>query len=136
MKAIIEHLVVAVIAVAMSFVGYWLMGQYHGGQQKFIEFHDVGWTVWSSTVSVITWLWLYRMCRHLHWLVLPILGALSPLIGAVLFTIPYMWAPFVVIWNYAAVVFPTGIVTGFLVSVVTLPFRPKGVLTGNVTDSA
>ncbi len=42
MKAITEHLIVAVIAVGMAFVGYWLMGQFHGGRQHFIELHDIG----------------------------------------------------------------------------------------------
>jgi hypothetical protein len=71
MKAIIEHLIVAVIAVVMAFVGYLLMGEYGSGKQNFIELHDIGWTVWSSAVSVATWFYLYRMCRNLHWLVLP-----------------------------------------------------------------
>ena len=138
MKAIIEHFVVAMIAAGMAFVGYWLIGETETdlGKLQFIELYDMGWTVWTSTVSMITWIWLYRMCRTYHWLVLPVMGALSPLIGAVLFIIPYLWAPFLVIWHCAGVVFPTGIATGFLVSVVTLPFRPKGVLTGNAADSA
>jgi hypothetical protein len=131
MKAIIEHLIVAMIAIVMALVGYWLMGRYDGGQQKFIELHDVGWTVSSSIVSVATWLWLYRMCRSLHWLVLPVMGLFSPIIGAVLSVIPYLWAPFIVIWDYAAVMFPTGITCGFFVSLATLPFRPGSVLRGN-----
>jgi hypothetical protein len=131
MKAIIEHLIVAVIAVAMAFFGYWLMGKCHGGSQKFIELNDVGWTIWSSAVSVVTWVYLYRMCRLLHWLVLPVMGLLSPIIGALLFVIPYMWAPFIVVWEYAPVIFPTGITCGFLVSLATLPFRPRQVLLGN-----
>ncbi len=131
MKVLIEHLIVAMIAVGMVFVGYWLMGQHHGGAQKFIELHDLGWTAWSSIVSVATWLWLYRMCRMLHWLVLPAMGLFSPIIGAVFFFIPYLLAPFVVIWEYAVVIFPTGIACGFLVSLATLPFRPRKVLSGN-----
>lgn len=131
MKAIIEHLVVAMIAVLMAFGGYWLMGEYGDGKQKFVELHDVGWTVWSSIVSVVTWLWLYRMCRMLHWLVLPAMGLISPIIGAVLFFVPYFWAPFIVVWEYAPVIFPTGIACGFLVSLSTLPFRPRQVLRGN-----
>lgn len=131
MKAIIEHLIVAVIAVGMAFVGYWLMGECHGGRQKFIELHDVGWTVWSSVVSVVTWLWLYRMCRLLHWLMLPVMGLVSPVVGALLFVIPYMWAPFIVVWEYAFVIFPTGVACGFIVSLATLPFRPRQVLRGN-----
>lgn len=131
MKAITEHLIVAVIAVGMAFVGYWLMGQFHGGRQHFIELHDIGWTVWSSIVPVATWLWLYRMCRNLHWLVLSVMGVFSPIIGAILMIIPYLWAPFIVLWNYAAVIFPTGIACGFLLSIATLPFRPRQVLQGN-----
>jgi hypothetical protein len=131
MKVIIEHLIVVAVSVVMALVGYWLMGKHQVGQVNFIDPHDIGWTVWSSTVSAVTWLWLYRMCRTLHWLVLPVMGVFSPIIGAVLFVIPYLWMPFVVIWEYAPVVFPTGIACGFLVSVTTLPFRPRGVLLGN-----
>lgn len=131
MKAIIEHLIVAVIAVGMAILGYWLMGNYNGGQQKFIELHDVRWTVWSSVISVATWFYLYRMCRNLHWLVLPAMGFISPIVGAVLFVIPYLWMPFIVIWTYAPVVFPTGIACGFLVTIATLPFRPREVWHGN-----
>jgi len=131
MKAIIEHLIVAVIAVVMAFFGYWLMSEYHGGKQKFIELDDIGWNVWSSSVSVITWLWLYRICRLLHWLVLPVMGVFSPIIGALLFFIPYLLVPFMVIWSYAMVVFPVGIACGFMISCATLPFRPRAVLYGN-----
>lgn len=133
MKAIIEHFVVSVIAVGMAFVGYWLMGEYSSGKQYFIELYDIGWTIWLSAVSVATWLYLYRMCRNLHWLVLPAMGLLSPIIGATLFVIPYLWAPFMVVWAYAAVVFPTGLACGFVVSIATLPFRPKAVLQGNAS---
>lgn len=94
MKAITEHLIVAVIAIFMAFVGYWLMGKYSADNQKFIELHDVRWTVWSSVISVVTWMYLYRMCRRLHWLVLPVMGVFSPLIGALLFFIPYSIGPF------------------------------------------
>ncbi|MEZ5384434.1 MAG: hypothetical protein R3F13_02845 [Prosthecobacter sp.] len=134
MRSFIEHFIVAVIAVGMAFMGYWLMGRYElqGHRQNFIELHDIGWTVWTAVVSVATWLWLYRMCRHLHWLVLPVIGVFSPIIGAALFVIPCLWMPFVVLWDYAVVIFPTGIACGFLVSVATLSFRPHGVLSGNV----
>lgn len=131
MKAVIEHLIVAVTAVVMAFVGYGLISAYDGGNPKFIEVRDIGWTIWSSVVSVATWFYLYRMCRNLHWLVLPAMGLLSPIIGAALFVIPYLWAPFVVIYAHAAVVFPTGLVCGLIVSITTLPFRPKAVLQGN-----
>ncbi len=82
-------------------------------------------------MPVATWLWLYRMCRNLHWLVLSVMGVFSPIIGAILMIIPYLWAPFIVLWNYAAVIFPTGIACGFLLSIATLPFRPRQVLQGN-----
>lgn len=132
MKTIFEYLLVSVIAILMAFVGYWLMGKYHGGRQHFIEFHDVGWTVWTSAVSVMTWVYLYRKGRNLHWLVLPILGIRSPIIGALLFVIPYAFFPFMTLWEYAPVIFPVGLITGLIISVATLPFRPKGVLRGNV----
>ena len=45
MKAIIEHVVVGVIAVLMAFVGYWLVGWYSGRHQSFIDWSDPGWTV-------------------------------------------------------------------------------------------
>lgn len=131
MKAVTEHLIVAVIAVLMAFAGYGLMGAHSQSGASFIPWGDIGWTVWSSAVSVATWFYLYRMCRKLHWLVLPVMGLFSPIIGATLFEIPYLWAPFVVIWEFAAVVFPTGLVCGLLVSMATLPFRPKAVLDGN-----
>jgi len=133
MKPFFEHLVVALIAVGMAFLGYWLMGRHEvqGHRQNFIELQDIGWTVWTASVSVVTWMWLYRMCRRLHWLVLPVMGVFSPIIGAVLFVIPYLWMPFIVLWNHAAVIFPVGIMCGFLISAATLPFRPKAVLIGN-----
>lgn len=131
MKAVTEHLIVAVIAVVMAFAGYWLMGVYSQRDASFIEWGDTGWTVWSSAVSIATWLYLYRMCRELHWLVLPVMGLVSPIIGAALFVIPYLWAPFVVLWAFAPVVFPTGVVCGLMVSMATLPFRPKAVRHGN-----
>jgi hypothetical protein len=60
------------------------------------------------------------------------MGFISPIVGAVLFVIPYLWMPFIVIWTYAAVVFPIGIACGFLVTIATLPFRPREVWYGNV----
>lgn len=42
MKAIAEHVIVAVIAVVMAFVSYWLMGKYGNSGQHWIELHDVG----------------------------------------------------------------------------------------------
>lgn len=131
MKALVEHLIVGVVASVMAFIGYWLMGRYGSSGQHFIELHDVGWTIWTSVVPVITWLYLYRMCRTLHWMVLPVMGIFSPLIGALLFVIPYLWAPFLVIYDYAAIVFPVGVATGLLVSFCTLPFRPMRVLRFN-----
>jgi hypothetical protein len=131
MKAIIEYMIVAMIAVLMAFSGHWLIGWYSGNHQSSIEWTDPGWTVLSSAVSIVTWMILYRMCRRLHWLFLPVMGIFSPIIGAVLFFIPYTIGPFWVIWEYAVVVFPVGIATGFLVSLTTLPFRPKAVLSGN-----
>jgi len=128
--AAIEHLTVSVIAVVMALVGYGLIGLYEEGPKLF-RLDDAGWTVWSSVVSVLTWLWLYRMCRALHWLVLPVMGLVSPLIGAVLFFVPYGLFPFIVIWDYAVVVFPTGVACGFLISAATLPYRPRAVLHGN-----
>ena len=133
MKTMFEYLIVAVIAVAMAFVGYWLMGMHvvEGMPQNFIDFSNIGWTIWSSVVSIVTWQWLYRMCRNLHWLVLPVMGVFSPIIGAVLFFIPYIWMPFIVLLAHAVVIFPTGIACGFLISLSTLPFRPKQVMLGN-----
>jgi len=134
MKAIIEHLIVAVIAVGMAFVGYWLIGwherQLHSGQQQF-DWMEEGALVYPSIISVIVWMILYRVCRRLHWLVLPVIGVISPLIGAVLFCIPWMLWPFYFVVKHAVVVFPTGIVCGFLLSTRALPFRPSQVLQGN-----
>jgi hypothetical protein len=123
MKAIIEHLIVAVIAVGMALFGYWLINVYHGGPQRFIDLYDVGWTVWSSTVSVVTWLILYRNCRMIHWLAMPIMGLLSPFIGSILFfpMTPFAW---VVIGKFAVVVFPVAVLTGLVISIATLHFRP------------
>ncbi len=137
MKAIIEHLIVAVIAVGMALVGYWLIGWYRDDSpsRPLVEWKDPGWVVWSSTVSIATWFILYRICRLLHWLVLPIMGALSPLIGGTLFFIPYTFAPWIIIFGCAPVVFPVGIATGLLISVATLPFRPREVLRRNVDSS-
>lgn len=135
MKAIIEHLIVAVIAVGMAYVGYWLIAwherQLHFGQQQF-DWMERGALLYPSMISVIVWIILYRICRRLHWLVLPILGVVSPLIGAVLFFIPLTIWPWFFIWKHAVVVFPVGILCGFIVSTATLPFRPKAVLQGNV----
>jgi hypothetical protein len=137
MKAIIEHLIVAVIAVGMAFVGYWLIGWYRDGSinHPLVEWNDPGWVIWSSTVSITTWFILYRICRLLHWLVLPIMGALSPLIGGTLFFIPYTFAPWIIIFGCAPVVFPVGIATGLFISIATLPFRPREVLWRNVDPS-
>jgi len=130
MKAITEHLIVAVIAVLMAYGGYWLIGwherQIYSGQQQW-EWMEEGALIYPSIISVMTWMILYRVCRRLHWLVLPVIGLISPLIGAVLFFIPWMFWPFYIIFKHAVVVFPTGIVCGFFISVVTLPFRPKAV---------
>lgn len=131
MKTLIEHLTVALIAVFMAFVGYWLIGRYNGSNSAFVETRDLGWSVWSSIVSITTWFILYRVCRRLHWLVLPMVGLFSPILGALLFFIPYTFAPFLVIWEYAVVFFPVGVATGFLVTTATLPFRPRAVLHGN-----
>jgi hypothetical protein len=131
MKTFVEYLIVAAIAVAMSFFGYWAIGKHSGGTLQLIELHDTGWTLWTSLVSVLVWTFLYRICRHLHWLVLPVMGLLSPIIGALLFVIPFRWFPFMVVVTHAAVVFPTGLVTGLLISSATLALRPKAVLCGN-----
>lgn len=134
MKAIIEHLIVAVIAVFMAFVGYWLIGwherQLYSGQQQFNWMED-GALIYPSVISVIVWMIIYRTCRRKHWLALPVAGILSPLIGAVLFFIPLTIIPWFFIWEHAVVVFPTGIACGFIVSVATLPFRPRKVLSDN-----
>jgi hypothetical protein len=127
MKAIIEHLIVAVIAVGMSLTGFWLIGWYNGTGNMGILPYEPWWTIQRFSVSILTWLFLYRVCRNLHWLVMPAMGLFSPIIGAVLFFIPYFWAPFIIILAHAPVVFPTGIACGFFISVATLPFRPKAV---------
>jgi hypothetical protein len=131
MKAILEPLTVAGIAFFMGLVGFGLV-DWWSNDFDLLRWDEPGWTAYTGGVSVVTWLLLYRMCRNLHWLVLPVMGVFSPLIGAVLFTIPFFLAPWVVIWTCALVVFPTGVVTGFLISAATLPFRPRGVRQGNV----
>lgn len=134
-KTCFEYLIVAVIAVLMALAGYWLMDVYGAAQglrEHFLELHDVGLTVWQASISVITWIYLYRHCRSLHWLVLPVAGLISPFVGAALFCIPFLWMPWVVLWQYALVIFPVGLATGFILSTVTLPLRPRGVLRGNV----
>ena len=136
MKTIFEYLLVSVIAILMAWLGYWLMGKYdqrtlHWGNFEW-EWRSIFWWIWSSAVSVMTWVYLYRIGRDLHWLVLPALGICSPIIGALLFVIPYFLFPFIILWGYAPVIFPVGLVTGLIISVTTLPFRPKGVLRGNV----
>jgi hypothetical protein len=134
-KTCCEYLIVAVIAVLMALVGYWLMDVYgaaQGRSEYFLKLHDVGWTVWLSLISAITWVYLYSHCRSLHWLVLPVMGLVSPVIGAVLFFLPFLWAPWVVLWQYALVIFPVGLASGFIISTATLPLRPRGVLQGNV----
>ncbi|MFN7563924.1 MAG: hypothetical protein ACK5TH_19295, partial [Prosthecobacter sp.] len=67
----------------------------------------------------------------LHWLVLPVMGLSSPIIGSFLLFFPFLFGPFILIWAYAIFVFPTGMLCGFLISVCTLPFRPKEVLHRN-----
>ncbi len=131
MKPLAEYAVVAVIAVLMAAVGYVAIDWHGGGQWRFLDPKDVGWTLWTSGVSILTWFYLYRVGRRLHWLVLPVLGLVSPLIGCILFFLPYFFAPWLVIWEHAVVVFPTGILCGLLISVATLPFRPRTVLHGN-----
>ena len=107
MKTCFEYLIVAVIAVLMALAGYWLMDVYAAAEARglrILELDDVGWTVWSCSISVITWVYLYRHCRRLHWLVLPAMGLISPFVGAVLFFIPFLWMPWVVLWQYTVVV--------------------------------
>jgi hypothetical protein len=134
MKAIIEHLIVATIAVGMAFLGYWLIGwherQLYSGQQQF-DWMERGALIYPAIISVAVWIILYRVCRLLHWLVLPLMGLFSPLMGAVLFFIPFFIWPWLFIWQHAVVVFPTGVACGFLISIATLPFRPKIVLREN-----
>lgn len=126
MKAITEHLIVAVIAIFMAFVGYWLMGWYDPSAPKFVHLQSVGWTLWSSSVSALTWIILYRICRNIHWLAMPIMGLFSPMIGSILF---FPFTPFVwfVTGKFIPVIFPVAMVTGLLISSATLPFRPRWV---------
>jgi hypothetical protein len=125
MKAIIEHLVVAVIALLMCDVGFWAIGWHNGtGDMGVIPYEPV-WTIQRYSVSILTWIYLYRIGREQHWLVLPKLGLISPFIGALLFIYPYFLWPWLTIWDHALVVFPTAIACGVLVSICTLPFRPK-----------
>lgn len=67
MKALVEHLIVATIAVVMAFVGYWLMSEYCNLGYELFRPHDVKWTAWSCLVSIVTWLILYRVFRGVHW---------------------------------------------------------------------
>lgn len=122
MTAIIEHLVVAVIAVGMAFFGYWLMGQCSGAQQKLIKFNGVG-TIWLSAVSAVTWLLLYRVGRRSRWTAMLVMGLFSPVLGAILF---FPLTPFSleVIGEFAMVVFPVGVFTGLLISAATSLFHP------------
>lgn len=131
MKLLIECLIVAAIAVGMAFVGYGAIGWHGDRAWCFYDPTEMGWTIWSSSVSILTWMYLYRVGRRLHWLVLPVLGLVSPLIGCLLFFIPYTFAPWIVLWEHAVVVFPTGVLCGLLISVATLPLRPREVLRGN-----
>lgn len=119
MKAIIEHLVVAVIAVGMAFFGYWLMGQCSGGPG--IKLNGVG-NIWLSAVSAVTWLILYCAGRRSRWTTMLVMGLLSPVLGAILF---FPLTPFVlvVIGKSAMVVFPVGVFTGLLISAVTSLFH-------------
>ena len=128
MKAIIEHLIVAVIAAWMAVIGYWAIR--HLGDEEILRPNPNGWK-WLLHASIITWIWLYWVCRDLHWLVLPVMGMVSPIIGSVILFFPFAFVPFLLSWPYAIFVFPTGIACGFLVSVCTLPFRPKEVLHRN-----
>lgn len=127
MKAFLEYFTVAVIAVLMAFAGYWLMGINGGNHRMVIDMNDPCWTIWSSIVSIATWMILYRKYREFRWWVLPLAGLLSPFLGACLFIIPYVLWPFVVIFQFAEIVFPVGAVCGLFISGATLPFRPKHV---------
>lgn len=133
MKTFFEYIIVSVIAVAMGLVGLWLMEKYGGDlSPQFLEFKDLGFTVLLSLASILTWVYLYRMCHPLHWLVMPVMGIFSPFIGACLLMVPYFFLPLVVLWEYAAVIFPVGLVTGLVISAATLPLRPRQVRFGNV----
>ena len=132
MKAVAEHLIVAVLAVAMGFFGWWWMSLTEGnGPQIRTPSLNLGWNAYWGTVAILTWIWLYRMCRKLHWLVLPIMGLFAPIIASVLFfpLTPFVW---IVIGMWAYVIFPVSVLTGFLISAATLPFRPKWVWTDEV----
>lgn len=132
LRTIIEYTIVAVIAVGMARLGYGLMGWYDG-DRHFIEDRELGWTLGYSAVFVVTWFWLYRMCRRLHWLVLPIMGLFSPIIGVLLFTIPYLFVPYLILCEFAVVIFPVGMACGLVVSLCTLPFRPREVWARNAS---
>jgi len=67
-------LIVAVIAVGMCVVGFWLIGWHNGTGDMGILPYEPGWTIQKFTVSILTWIWLYRRGRNLAWFVLPILG--------------------------------------------------------------
>lgn len=131
MKAIIEHLIVAMIAMLMCKVGFELIGWHNGTGNMGIIPYEPWWTIQKHSVSILTWIYLYRNGREHDWLVLPVLGLISPFIGALLFVFPYFVWPWIALWDHAVVVFPTGIACGLLISFCTLPFRPKRVLHGN-----
>lgn len=131
MKTIFEYLVVATIAILMVFVSYWLMELYEPNAPKFLQIKSVGWTLWTSSVSALTWIILYLMFRKIHWLAMPVMGLFSPIIGSILF---FPFTPFVwfVIGQFIPVIFPVGMLTGLLISSATLPFRPRWVWTAEI----
>jgi hypothetical protein len=141
MKTIFEYLIVSVIAILMAWAEMRLAGKYEGRGSW--EFQGFGWIVGASLLSALTWSLLYHLCRPRHWLLLPVMGLVSPFLSIallplgcvalmcmqeldlIMFAIAYPLLPLLALAHFALVIFPLAIATGFLVSVATLPLRPQ-----------
>ncbi len=107
----------------MSCVGFHLMDSF-GSNENFADSHDTKWLVWSTAVSIATWTVLWLSARRQSWWLWAIRGLLSPIVGSFLFFPATQWA-FAVIFEYYRIVFPIGLVTGLLVALISVFYRPS-----------
>jgi hypothetical protein len=112
-----EWFVVSIVAVVMSRVGYFLLDSFT--DQKWSEWRDPAWVLWSCGVSVVTWTVIWRATRAYSLGVWMLMGGLSPLFGCLFFFPATAWA-FSALTSYWYVIIPIGIFSGLIFHTVLL----------------
>lgn len=120
----IEWLTVACTAVLMSRLGYMFLSRVT--DMDWSDWKDTKWVLWSCLVSAVTWsvLWLfsYRFTRSrslLPWLVI---GAVSPLLGCIVFFPATPWALAALAEHFYYIV-PFGVGTGVVMCGAVIALR-------------